>query len=409
MPLLAFLESNPAEFDNLTIVQIVAMSGDGVLLDVSTCSHELRTYLTQATTEKLASYIERCLTMSFPKSGLVFQDLVNELGRRLDYDVKNGKYQGTPSTIGYDGVWTSTEGHTIVVEVKTTDAYTIKLDVIANYRSKLLSERSVINPSSSLIVVGRQDTGELEAQIRGSRHAWDVRLISADALVKLVQLKENSEALETGLKIRTLLTPLEFTRLDELVDVMFTTATDVETNIVQAAIEKADVLENSEQNEPMSGWQFTDPAILNKKRSDIVDAMSTKMAAKLIRTSRALFWDSTHTKRIVCSISKRYARDGYNYWYAYHPKWNEFLNEADTGFFVLGCVDRNEAFAIPAHIIQRYLKHLNTTTTDKSTYWHIHLSQAGEDTKLVIPNHDYLLLNTFSVLLSSPRTAEIAQ
>jgi len=34
-----------------------------------------------------------------------------------------------------------------------------------------------------LIVVGRQDTGELEAQIRGSRHAWDIRLISAEALL----------------------------------------------------------------------------------------------------------------------------------------------------------------------------------------------------------------------------------
>lgn len=67
MPLLAFWESNPTEFDNLTIEQIVAMSGDGALLDASTCSHELRTYLTQATTEKLASYIERCLTTSFQK------------------------------------------------------------------------------------------------------------------------------------------------------------------------------------------------------------------------------------------------------------------------------------------------------------------------------------------------------
>lgn len=181
---------------------------------------------------------------------------------------------------------------------------------------------------------------------------------------------------------------------------MFTTATDVETNIVQAAIEKADVLESNEQNESTSGWQFTDPAVLNKKRSDIVDAMSAKMGAKLIRTSRALFWDSAHTKRIVCSISKRYAKGGYNYWYAYHPKWNEFLNEAETGFFVLGCVDRDEAFAIPVQIMQQYLDHLNTTTTDKSTYWHIHLSQVGDDTKLVIPNHDHLSLNAFTVSLS---------
>jgi hypothetical protein len=40
--------------------------------------------------------------------------------------------------------------------------------------------------SSILIVVGREDTGDLEAQIRGSRHAWDVRLISVDALLRLM-------------------------------------------------------------------------------------------------------------------------------------------------------------------------------------------------------------------------------
>lgn len=401
MPLLAFWESNPGEFDNLTIEQIVAMGGDGVLKDNSVCSQELRTYLTQATTEKLAGYIEHCLTSNFQKSGLVFQDLINELGRRLDYNVRNGKYQGTTNSIGYDGVWVSNEGHAIVAEVKTTDAYTIKLDTIASYRDKLLNEGSIADPSSNLIIVGRQYTGELEAQIRGSRHAWDIRLISADALIKLVQLKENSEAPETGLKIRSLITPLEFTRLDGLVDVMFTTATDVETNIVQAALEKIEIVESDELGQTTSGWQFTDPTILNKKRSDIIDTMSAKMGSKLIRNSRALFWDSTHTKRIACSISKRYMKGGYSYWYAYHPKWNEFLAQAETGLFVLGCIDRNEAFAIPVDIIQRYLDQLNTTTTDKSTYWHIHLSQVGDDIELVIPNRDYISLSPFAVTINS--------
>ena len=79
-----------------------------------------------------------------------------------------------------------------------------------------------------MIVVGREDTGEVEAQVRGSRHAWDIRLISADALIKLVQLKENAEGPETGRKIRSLLVPREYTRLDDMVDVMFSTAKDME-------------------------------------------------------------------------------------------------------------------------------------------------------------------------------------
>lgn len=134
MPLLAFWESNPDEVGQTSIEQIVAMAGDGNLKDGSNCSNELREYLTQADTKKLSEYIDHCLSTSFPKGGLVFQDLVNELGRRLDYKVLNGRYQGTINAIGFDGIWTSPEGHSIVAEVKTTDAYRIPLDTIASYR-----------------------------------------------------------------------------------------------------------------------------------------------------------------------------------------------------------------------------------------------------------------------------------
>jgi len=79
----------------------------------------------------------------------------------------------------------------------------------------LADRHHLVRPDRS----GPRDTGELEAQVRGSRHAWDIRLISADALVKLTQLKENTEGTETGRKIRSLLTPMEYTRLDQMIDV----------------------------------------------------------------------------------------------------------------------------------------------------------------------------------------------
>src|SRR5271163_586215 len=214
MPLISLWSSNPTAIEEFSVEQVVATAGDGNLRDGSLCSQEIRAYLSEITCTKIAQYIERCLSQHFSKGGMVLQDLVNELGRRLDYKVTNGRYQGTSNTIGYDGIWTSPEGHTIIVEVKTTDAYRISLDTIAMYRDRLGANREVLSPSSILIVVGREDTGELEAQVRGSRHAWDIRLISADALIKLVQLKEDADAPDTGRKIRSLLAPMEYTRLD---------------------------------------------------------------------------------------------------------------------------------------------------------------------------------------------------
>jgi hypothetical protein len=55
---------------------------------------------------------------------------MNELGRRLDYKVTNGRYQGTTNSIGFEWIWLSPEGQTLIVEVKTTDAYRISLDTL---------------------------------------------------------------------------------------------------------------------------------------------------------------------------------------------------------------------------------------------------------------------------------------
>jgi hypothetical protein len=44
------------------------------------------------------------LSSKFDKSGLVLQDIVNELGRRLEYSVENGLCQGKVNAIGHDGL-----------------------------------------------------------------------------------------------------------------------------------------------------------------------------------------------------------------------------------------------------------------------------------------------------------------
>ena len=80
MPLLSLWNSNPEAVSQLSIEQIVATAGNDKLRDASECAEELRTYLSQVLTQKLASYVEHCLSNSFQPSGMVLQDLVNEIG-----------------------------------------------------------------------------------------------------------------------------------------------------------------------------------------------------------------------------------------------------------------------------------------------------------------------------------------
>ena len=77
---------------------------------------------------------------------------------------------------------------------------------------------------------------------------------------------------------------------------------------------------------------------------------------------------------ICCVISKRYERDYQPYWYALHTKWIEFMKQHEESYFVLGCMDRNEAFFIPFNVVSENIEYLHTTTKGDKQYWHINLT-----------------------------------
>ncbi len=194
MALIDLWRGSPDQLSAKHVQQIVAFAGDGKLGDGNPASVEFRTFLGQVSSAILMRYATECLTDSFSSSGLVLQDTVNEIGLRLGFLVTHGRYRGVAGQLGFDGLWESADDHGLVVEVKTTDAYRIDLNTLADYRRGLIKSGKLSEEHSSiLIVVGRQDTGDLEAQIRGSRHAWDVRLISTEALMSLLAVKEELE------------------------------------------------------------------------------------------------------------------------------------------------------------------------------------------------------------------------
>ncbi len=395
MPLLSLWKSDPATVEKFTIQQIVSFAGNGKLHDDSECSLEPRSYLSGIKTEKIAKYVDFCLAEQFDKSGSILQDLVNELGRRLDYVAENGLYSGRKNAIGNDGLWQSPENHSIVIEVKTTDAYRIPLDVIATYRSKLIASHKISEKSSILIVVGRQDTGELEAQVRGSRHAWDIRLISVEALIKLVNIKENSMEAETGRKIRSVLVPVEYTRVDSLVEVVFAAASDaleVEPFIGSDPSIEVQSTENQSIDVSNSGD-------IQTVREKIVSVFDRKNGSSLIRKSRAMYWTADHSLRLVCAISKHY-ESGNAYWYAFHPAWKSFLEEGTSGVFVLGCLDLERAFVIPIPFLSAILPDLNTTQRSDSVYWHIRLDfNPSGAVYIVIPKKAPVALEGYALVL----------
>jgi hypothetical protein len=261
----------------------------------------------------------------------------------------------------------------LVVEVKTTDAYRVSLDTFAGYRAKLIEQGTITDKSSILLVVGRQETGELEAQIRGSRHAWDIRLIGIDSLLKLADLKQATDEPDTVVQIRAILAPFEYTKLDRLVDVMFAAAKDV-SSVPEASGEADSEEKVLPPTEKLKGFEFTDPSMLEAKRVEIVAGFAAHKGMPLIRKSRAIYWNPTHNLRTVCTISKRYAGKGKApYWYAFHPKWKRFFEEGGDAYFILGCMDLAHAFALPSRVLFDHLDEMNVTENEDRFYWHIKL------------------------------------
>ncbi|MDN3645346.1 hypothetical protein QWY75_03875 [Pontixanthobacter aestiaquae] len=378
MSLIELSKANPDSFNGYRARQIVAFAGDGKLRDNSDCSSQLRAFLTTVTSEQLSAYAAECLEKSFEDSGLVLQDVVNEIGRRLEFEVDDGRYRGTQNQIGYDGLWHVPGNPSILVEVKTTDTYNVTLDTIAAYKQKAIEAGIIPRNSSILFVVGRKDTGALEAQIRGSRYAWEMRVVGVESLLKLMKVKEKSSEDQTVAQIRDLLQPFEYTRVDRILEVVFSAATDAIDSDSAEAIET-----DSGTSSEKASHERTPREKLDAIRQTAIGALNDKSGLNLVKKRQALFRDPISDTNACISISKRYDDNLQPYWYAYHPRWNEFLTSATAGLMVFACVDRDEAYAVPVEQMQKFLPSLNQTErADGTAYWHIKLTTADDRLEL---------------------------
>lgn len=379
MALIDLWHNSRDQISDKHVQQIVAFAGDGRLADGSLSSNEFRNFLGQIPSAILMRYASECLTTSFGGSGLVLQDAVNEIGSRLGFRVTHGRYRGVVGQLGFDGLWESADGHFIVVEVKTTDTYRIDLDTIANYRRGLAKSGKLSEDHSSiLIVVGRDDTGDLEAQIRGSRHAWDVRLISTEALMSLLAVKEELEDPTIQTRIHSVLRPREFTRLDEIVDLLFSTAEDIKQ-------------EQIVEGEPAEGDEDAELTIDRKPKfvpvsfhDACIHRIEKTLGTSLVKRSRATFASADGTVKVICAISREHVRGGtHSYWFAFHPHQADYLAGSDLSYVAFGCGSEQQLLLIPYNEFASWLEGMNETTNKDRTYKHVSIFSADHHLELV--------------------------
>jgi hypothetical protein len=121
----------------------------------------------------------------------------------------------------------------------------------------------------------------------------------------------------------------------------------------------------------------TPPDVIAKFRESMVESFS-RGRESLIKKSRALYWSADKRLRAVFAISRQYdeGKGKHSYWYAYHSGWDQFLGEAKEGFYVLGCIGRNEIYVLPFEWIHSRMKELNVTEADGKFFCHVFLYSA---------------------------------
>lgn len=360
------LDSNLLE--NKRLYQIISFLGNGKLKDGD---DTFRAFLRNVSNDILVKYADECTDKGFNDSGFALQDIVNEIGSRLGFNVTHGLYRGNKTDIGFDGVWRQDNEWSLVIEVKTTDAYRISLDAIGKYRRKLIDSQKITESLSSiLIIVGREDTGEIEAQIRGSKHAWDIRIISISSLIRLLRIKESLSDESTAQKISIALRPYEFTRVDKLIELLFLAIKDVEVE------EKAnDLIEYGSPATEKTESEPTERAAPASFHQPALEKIKAKLSVGLIKQSRSTYSSNDGTTGIVVSISKQHPpfnnQFDARYWFAFHPHQEAFLDKFQNGYACYGCGDEQTIFAIPLTFIRPKLNDMWKTKNGEKDYKHI--------------------------------------
>ena len=114
----------------------------------------------------------------------------------IGFGVEFGRYRGVANEIGFDGLWRR-EDFAIVVEVKTTDAYTINTATLVGYVDRLISEGQITDwdHAMGLYVVARTDAHltQLANSIIAEKRTHQLRIATVDSVLSLAELVQDKQ------------------------------------------------------------------------------------------------------------------------------------------------------------------------------------------------------------------------
>ncbi len=184
-----------------------------------------------------------------------------------------------------------------------------------------------------------------------------------------MRLKEGLDDPNIIEKICQILIPREFTRLDEIVELVFFTTEEAKAvDGVEEAVETV-ANDNSKTKKPAKPSAF---------HAACVSRFGRLRGMTYVKRSRTSYSTPDKKSVVVCAVSKAHERQGHiSYWFAFHPVQKIILEKEAKSYLLLGCGSEEKVVAVPFEALNALLDDLWTTEREDRMYWHIRIHEEG--------------------------------
>jgi hypothetical protein len=201
-----------------------------------------------------------------------------------------------------------------------------------------------------------------------------MRLISIDALLKLLDLRQRLDDPSVVKKVGEILVPHEFTRVDDIVELVFETAEDSIPEQPMGRAVEADEVDVEEDDEDEATTPRLDIVAVGREAAARIAA---KLGLPLIQRSRGTFSSADDGVRLVCAYSRTYgtAPQG-GFWFGFHEYQKEYLEQSSRGYVAFACGAANTVLLIPIVEFSRWLPGMHETVSPSRRYWHVRIKRS---------------------------------
>lgn len=185
-----------------------------------------------------------------------------------------------------------------------------------------------------------------------------------------MKLKETTEDPQIHQQIRSILVPREFTKLDGIIDLVFSTTEDIWEED-QSLLQEHE--ESSQETQPEDQKLKTVPAAFNDRCADRIKGY---LGCSLIKQSRTGFASPDGQIVLVCAVSKEH-KSGM-FWFAFHPHQQEALANAPKGYVAFGCGSEETTIVIPYAQFSLWLDGMWITDQKDRFYRHVKIRRTED-------------------------------